>query len=140
VDHGVEDIEVRRTQGKPPTATISLSTLIQGERLLLSIADDGGGIDAEALKASAAKKGIPIPKGDDAVQSLLFQDGLSTGQQVTEVSGRGVGLAAVRAACEQAGGQVEVDWVAGEGTRFSFWFPADIAEAAAHPSMAPAAE
>jgi len=142
VDHGVQNADARRAQGKPPVATISLSTRIEGNRCIFSVEDDGRGIDVEALRASATQRGVPISAGEDGIRDLLFHDGLSTATHVTEVSGRGVGLAAVRAACEQAGGRIDVTWRGNGGTRFAFIFPADVANTAdprepTRPSAAP---
>jgi predicted ATPase/GAF domain-containing protein/HPt (histidine-containing phosphotransfer) domain-containing protein len=123
VDHGIEPAAQRVQAGKPSEGVISLALGIERDELVLEIRDDGRGIDSEALAAVAARRGVVLREPGDVVE-LLFTDGVSTRDAVSEFSGRGVGLAAVRAACEQLGGRVEVAWAAGRGTTFRFAFSA----------------
>src|SRR5262249_55796055 len=105
---------------------ITLALRLERDELVFEIQDDGRGIDSAALAVVAARRCLPLHGSRDVVD-LLFADGVSTRDAVTETSGRGVGLAAVRAACEQPGGRIDVSWVAGRGTCFRFAFPAELA-------------
>ena len=128
VDHGIEDAATRAQRGKAPTGTIELVTSLEGEVFRLEIRDDGKGIELAEFAAAAARRGHQVRSEDD-VTKMLFADGFSTKDQVTEWSGRGVGLGAVRAACEAVGGRTHVAWVAGAGMTFRFEFPAALAQA-----------
>lgn len=119
IDHGLEARDERLALGKPKDGRITLSATLSGRAVVIEIADDGRGIDWEALGARAASKGVQAQKRED----LLFAHGLSTRADVTEYSGRGVGLGAVRAACESLGGRIEVTSTRGQGTRFRFIVP-----------------
>jgi two-component system chemotaxis sensor kinase CheA len=124
VDHGVEAIEQRVAAGKPAEATITLSTSVQRDRFTVSVADDGPGVDWAALQRAADARGIALHPTAER-HELLFTDGVSSKQAVSELSGRGVGMAAVREACEALGGRIRVDSEPGRGTRFTFEFPSD---------------
>ena len=87
----------------------------------LEIADDGAGIDPEAVRRAAEARGVELQPGQDPLE-LLFEDGMSTRQEVTDLSGRGVGLSAVRQACEAAGGRVLLTSEVGKGTKMLFEF------------------
>jgi two-component system chemotaxis sensor kinase CheA len=95
----------------------------------VAIRDDGRGIDWEAVRQRAVMKGIPSSTAEE-LQRALFADGLSTRDEVTAISGRGVGLGAVREACLALGGDVVVDTDPGHATTFRFRFPSDLAHAA----------
>lgn len=129
-DHGIEDVEAQREAGKPATGAVVLSARVDDVGLAIDVADDGQGIDLARLGLAAAKHGVPLANDED-VMIALFADGVSTRDAPTEHSGRGVGLAAVRAACEKAGGQVRVTWREGRGTTFTFLFPRALARAPA---------
>lgn len=124
VDHGIEDLEARQASGKPTQSTIRVSTSVNGDRFIVTVEDDGPGVDWDALRATAKELGLAT---DPRTQStdVIFLPGVSSKHGVTELSGRGVGMAAVRAACEALGGSVEVESRKGEGTRISFVFPND---------------
>lgn len=126
VDHGIETPDVREAAGKPAAGTLRMRTAIEGERFLIEIADDGKGIDWDALRRKAEASGLPHETHADLVAALLT-DGVSSRDEVTAVSGRGVGMAAVRQACEEKGGAIEVISERGVGTRFQFWFPVSVA-------------
>lgn len=130
VDHGLESEEDRRLGGKSPTGTIEISTVLREGEFVVSLKDDGRGIAWEKVAAAARKKNLPAETASD-LKEALFADGLSTAEVVTDTSGRGVGLAAVRASCQELGGRVEIDSTQDKGTAFRFIFPAE--------SMAPAA-
>ncbi|HXT16110.1 MAG TPA: ATP-binding protein [Gemmatimonadaceae bacterium] len=124
VDHGIEDFDARQASGKPTQSTIGVSTRVAGDRFIVTVEDDGPGVDWDALRATAQQLGLA---SDPRAQStdVIFLPGVSSKTGVTELSGRGVGMAAVRSACESLGGSVEVESRKGEGTRISFVFPND---------------
>ncbi|MEO8553944.1 MAG: ATP-binding protein, partial [Kofleriaceae bacterium] len=93
----------------------------------ITLADDGRGIDWEAIRAKAEREGLPTATREDLI-AALFADGLSTRDQASEVSGRGVGLGALRAAVAALGGTVDVASTPGAGTRFELRFPDPAAE------------
>ncbi len=121
-DHGLETLEEREAAGKPTPATVRLETSIANGHLSVVLADDGRGIDWERVRSRAQKLGRPSETQEDLV-AALFHDGVSTKYEVSEVSGRGVGLGAVNAAVEQLGGSVSLESAAGEGTTWRFSFP-----------------
>jgi two-component system chemotaxis sensor kinase CheA len=124
VDHGIEDRDVRLNLGKPEQACIKVSTQVDKDRFVVTVEDDGPGVDWEALRTKASELGI-----DAAViaqrENLVFLPGVSSKKKVTEFSGRGVGMAAVRKACEALGGAVEIRSEQSKGTRVTFTFPKD---------------
>jgi len=126
VDHGCESIEDRVAAGKPPRATVTVAARSSGGTVVLDVSDDGAGIDEDALRAVAIRRGL-LP-GDTtlsgpALWQLLFQPALSTSAEVTETSGRGVGLDVVRTAVEALGGAVDVTSAPGAGTTFTLTLP-----------------
>jgi two-component system chemotaxis sensor kinase CheA len=123
VDHGLEDPELRVRNGKPAAGTVKLRASLDGEELALQIEDDGRGIDWNAVRERATQRGLPSTSHEHLVDAL-FADGLSTKAEATDVSGRGVGLGALRAACLRLGGRVAVDSELGRFTRFTFRWPA----------------
>ena len=125
VDHGLETPEDREARGKSGAGTLRLRAAISGERFLVEIADDGRGIDWERLRHKAREAGLPHETRAD-LEAALFTDGLSTRAAVTETSGRGVGMSAVRGACEGSGGLVRVHSEPGAGTRFQFDWPVTV--------------
>lgn len=122
VDHGVESPDERVAAGKDETGRLTMTTEIRDGTFTLFIADDGRGVDVDKLVERARAQGIDVQPGEDPLR-LLFVDGLSTKDSVTDVSGRGVGMGAVREACEAASGNVTVTTERGRSTRFSFSFP-----------------
>ncbi len=118
VDHGLEPLSDRAALGKG-VGTLTLSTKVTAEQVELVIADDGRGLDLERLVAVAKARGLNVTDGLES----MFLDGVSTREQVTEVSGRGVGMAAVKAAAEAMGGRVTVTTETGKGTTFRFLLP-----------------
>jgi two-component system chemotaxis sensor kinase CheA len=127
VDHGIEAPEERRQRGKVPQGSITVAvTQKDGGRIEILLADDGGGIDLAAVQASAQKAGLLFAEGTDPV-SLVFQSGVSTSPIITDISGRGLGLAIVRERVERLGGQVSVDTTPGVGTTFRIVVPLTLA-------------
>jgi signal transduction histidine kinase len=126
VDHGIESPEVRAKQGKDEYGTISLLVRDSEDSVLIEIADDGRGIDYEKLKEKAIKNGIKTASeldNEEAVADLLFEEYFSTKEEITDLSGRGVGLSSVRAELLKMGGMYHVVSESGVGTRFLFFIP-----------------
>jgi len=132
IDHGVEDADARAAAGKPPTASIRFGARREGGALVIAVADDGRGVDWERLRAKAFARGLPVSSRRDLVDAL-FADGVSTRDAVTEVSGRGVGMSAVREAVARLGGSVDVVSNPGQGTAVILALPEPA------PSIVPAA-
>jgi chemotaxis protein histidine kinase CheA len=122
MDHGVEPAEIRRRAGKVEAATVTLEARAEGAGVTILVSDDGRGIDWSAVKIRAEKAGLPTADHSALVEAL-FADGVSTAAEVTTISGRGVGLAAVREAVRGLLGSIEVTSVRGQGTSFTFRFP-----------------
>lgn len=122
IDHGLETPEERRTAGKSEAGRLTLETSTTDERYIISVTDDGRGIHWEKVKEAAMAHGVAYETRQDLMDAL-FANGLSTSAEVTEMSGRGVGMAAVMTECERLGGKVEVRSEEGSGTEFRFSFP-----------------
>lgn len=114
-DHGLETAEERRAAGKPTPAQVTLQAKQEGAHLVIELRDDGRGIDWPGLERRARAQGLPSETRADLV-SALFADGVSTRDEVSEHSGRGVGLGALRAACQALGGTVHIESQRGTGT------------------------
>lgn len=126
VDHGIETPEERVEHNKDEFGTVRLSISDAEENIMIEIADDGRGIDTEKLKQKALDEGFKTAselENDDSVMELLFEDYFSTKEEVTELSGRGIGLASVRAEILKMGGSYQVISEWGIGTRFIFSLP-----------------
>jgi two-component system chemotaxis sensor kinase CheA len=121
VDHGIERSEDRIAQGKTPTGTVTLRTFSQKENFVVEIADDGMGINLPKLVEAARARRVAVADGATVID-LVCADGLSTRELVTDVSGRGIGMAAVRQACEAEGGSLRIISEAGKGATFQFLF------------------
>jgi signal transduction histidine kinase len=122
VDHGLESAEDRRLHGKSEAGTIRLATTIEDSQFVISISDDGRGIAWEKVAEAARKRNLPAETHQDLVEAL-FVDGLSTAIVVSSTSGRGVGMGAIRAACDKLNGEIDVESKPGIGTTFRFIFP-----------------
>lgn len=128
LDHGVEPPAQRAAAGKPPSATITLRAAREGDRVVVEVEDDGGGIDLARVRQVALARGILSAEDlqalpDVAVLDLIFGAGFSTAADVSSLSGRGVGMDAVRAAVERLGGRVTLDTSPGQGTTVRFVVP-----------------
>lgn len=121
VDHGIESPAERTAAGKAPGGTLTLRAEQSEREVVISIADNGGGVHWEALAAKGATLGKPSETDADRVE-LLFTDGLSSKDEADELSGRGVGMAAVRSIVLELGGAIQVDSERGAGTTFRFCF------------------
>jgi two-component system chemotaxis sensor kinase CheA len=136
VDHGVEPPLVRMDKGKPEMGTIQLKAFHQSGKVMIEIRDDGKGIDAEVLKAKALEKGlfdaaqIASMSDRDAV-NLIFHPGFSTAEQVTDVSGRGVGMDVVRTNFDKLGASIEIETIVDKGTTIQISLPLTLAIMAA---------
>ncbi len=122
VDHGFETVEARAEAGKSEVGELRLRTFLSDDRLIVEIADDGRGIDWGRLAERARAAGLPSERREQLVEAL-FHDGVTTKEVATEYSGRGVGMGAVRAACDELGGAVSVTSEPGKGTTFQFSMP-----------------
>lgn len=117
VDHGLDSADERATVGKNGPATLRLTAKERNRSLIIEIADNGRGIDWERVRDKARRLGLPHQSEQDLIQAL-FSDGVSTKDEASEVSGRGIGLAAVAAACKEHGASVRVSTEPGQGTVF----------------------
>ncbi|HWB82396.1 MAG TPA: ATP-binding protein, partial [Nannocystaceae bacterium] len=122
VDHGLERADERVRAGKPERARLLLESRIDDGELVIAIEDDGRGIDLHALTAAAARFGIAARTPEQAL-AAMFHDGVTTASTSSEVSGRGIGMGAVRSACAALGGRVVTRSEPGKYTRFEFRFP-----------------
>jgi two-component system chemotaxis sensor kinase CheA len=120
--HGLEPEAERERLGKPRQARFELRSGVAHDRLFVEIADSGPGVDWDAVRARAAQRGLPATTDSD-LSNARFVDGISTTDDATEMSGRGVGLSAVLAACERRHGKIEVTTERGAGTKFRFSWP-----------------
>ncbi len=132
VSHGIEPPEEREKKGKSRKGRITLSAVKEKDIVVISVEDDGRGIDLERVKEIAVKKGlIPREKADslkrEEILDLLFLPGFSTASEVTEVSGRGVGLDAVKSMIESLGGLIEIETSPDRGTKVSLRLPITMA-------------
>ena len=128
VDHGVETPEAREAQGKPPEATITLEARHSAGKLLITVADDGAGIDLEAVRAAVVRRGLSDADtasrlSDHELLDFLLLPGFSMREHVTDVSGRGVGLDAVHEVVKAVRGTVRIHNEPGRGTRFMLQLP-----------------
>lgn len=132
VDHGIESPEVRRAAGKPERGTITLTARHEQGRIILTVEDDGGGIDGEKLRKSAIQKGLITAEEaanltEEQSVDLMFMAGLSTAQKVTDISGRGVGLDIVSTNIQRVNGSIQVETKLGQGTQFKIVLPLTLA-------------
>ncbi|MDQ1374770.1 MAG: two-component system, chemotaxis family, sensor kinase CheA [Actinomycetota bacterium] len=128
VDHGIESADERVAAGKPAQATVRFHAMQLGSEVILTVTDDGGGIDVERVRAEASRGGGDTsPLTDEEAAYLVFRSGVSTADFVSEISGRGVGLDVVRANVEAARGRVEIRTEAGVGTEFRIVVPITLA-------------
>jgi HAMP domain-containing protein/HPt (histidine-containing phosphotransfer) domain-containing protein len=123
VDHGIESPEERRAAGKVAHGTLILRTLRRGADYVIEIGDDGRGMQWHAIAARARAAGLPAETRSD-LEDALFHGGISTGEMVTTVSGRGIGMEALRAACVALGGRIEITTETGRGTTLRLSIPA----------------
>lgn len=124
VDHGIEKPEIREQLGKNPKGTIQLTAYQEGNQVIITIEDDGKGLDPEVLRVSAERKGISTEgMTEEEVQHLIFHPGFSTAKEVTNISGRGVGMDAVQSKISLLGGTIELRSQKDVGTTFIIKLP-----------------
>ncbi|MCM0599948.1 chemotaxis protein CheA [Periweissella fabalis] len=124
LDHGIELPDVREANGKPRQGVIELSAMQEGNKVHITLKDDGKGLDPVAIRASAERKGINTEgMSEDEVKKLVFHPGFSTSQEVTNISGRGVGLDAVVAKIVELGGTFDLTSEVNIGTTFTIKLP-----------------
>lgn len=128
LDHGLESPEDRKRAGKDPQGTISLEADRRGNSIVISVGDDGGGLNRERILAKAVERGLVKAESaeslsDAQVHNLIFASGFSTQENVSQISGRGVGMDIVRSVVTDNRGRVEIDTQAGRYTRFNLVFP-----------------
>ncbi|MBB5016620.1 chemotaxis protein CheA [Rehaibacterium terrae] len=129
IDHGLESAGERVAAGKPAEGTLTLSASHQGGHIVIEVADDGRGLDRDKILAKARERGLGIPDNptDAQVWELIFQPGFSTADQVTDLSGRGVGMDVVRKNILALGGEIAIDSRRGMGTTISVRLPLTLA-------------
>ena len=130
IDHGIEDEERRLAAGKPTSGTVTLSAQHRSGSVLIEITDDGAGLDRERIKNIAVEKGIVNKEAeltDGEIDQLLFAPGFSTAKEVTNLSGRGVGMDVVKTAISALGGRIGISSIPGNGSTFSINLPLTLA-------------
>jgi two-component system chemotaxis sensor kinase CheA len=132
VDHGIESPDERESAGKPRRGKVVLSAAQEGDHILLSIEDDGKGMDADVLRRKAVEKGMMDEDAaarldDKECYNLIFAPGFSTKTEISDVSGRGVGMDVVKTRIAQMNGNVEIDSVYGKGSKITIKLPLTLA-------------
>ena len=132
IDHGIETPEERRKQGKDETGLLTINCVRESGNMKVTIADDGRGINLEVIRKKIVEKGLVSPEAAAALEeeeliNFIFQSGFSTKQEISNVSGRGVGMDAVRNNIERMKGSISIQTKAGEGTVFTISVPLSLA-------------
>ena len=130
IAHGIEDADTRRKRNKPESGQIEVSLEQSGSEIRLQVTDDGGGIDANAVRERAIERGLIAADSaitDPQALQLILQSGFSTATEVSHVAGRGVGLDVVNSDVKQLGGTLEIDSTPGQGSRFVMRLPFTLA-------------
>ncbi|WP_367380081.1 Hpt domain-containing protein [Stenotrophomonas cyclobalanopsidis] len=130
VAHGLEAPEQRRAAGKPEEGEIAIRLHREGSEIVLEVADDGAGLDREAIRRRAIDRGLlaaDASPNEQELDSLIFAAGFSTADQVSQLAGRGVGMDVVRNEVRQLGGSVDIQSVRGQGVRFTLRLPQTLA-------------
>ncbi len=132
VDHGIETPEERRVAGKPEKCVVTLSAIQAGDHIVIEITDDGRGMNAAVLKRKAQEKGLVDEEtlnsmDDQEALGLIFMPGFSTKEQISSVSGRGVGMDVVKTNIQKLNGRIEISSVPGKGSTFSIFLPLTLA-------------
>ncbi len=126
VDHGIEDAEQRKANNKPETGRISLRLSREGGYVVLTISDDGGGINVDAVRRKAIERGVMTPDSnlsDHEVMQFIMHAGFSTAEKLTQISGRGVGMDVVNSEIKALGGSISIDSTLGRGSEFTIQIP-----------------
>ncbi|MFC7018730.1 MULTISPECIES: chemotaxis protein CheA [Haloarcula] len=132
VDHGIESPAEREAAGKDPTGHITLRASRERDHVIIEVEDDGAGLDVDGIKNKAIEKGVRSPEeleamDDSSIYDLIFHPGFSTADEVTDTSGRGVGMDVVHDTVTQLDGSVDVDSAPGEGTTVALRLPVTMA-------------
>lgn len=132
VDHGIESPQVRRAAGKPARGTVTLTARHEQNHIILTVEDDGAGIDGARIRETAVRKGIiseadAAKISDEKAVDLIFLSGFSTNDKATEISGRGVGMDIVRNNIQHINGSIQVDTQLGAGSKFQIILPLTLA-------------
>jgi two-component system chemotaxis sensor kinase CheA len=130
VDHGIESAEERQAAGKEPEGTLTLSAEQKAGRIIIRIADDGRGIDRDKVLAKAVANGLVAPDAqlsDEEIHQLIFAPGFSTAVEVSNISGRGVGMDVVKQNVKELGGRITIESTPGKGTAFVLALPLTLA-------------
>jgi chemosensory pili system protein ChpA (sensor histidine kinase/response regulator) len=126
VAHGIEDPEARRARGKDESGTINIELSKEGSEVVLTVADDGAGIDLDAVRAKAISRGLlkaDAPVSEQVLLDMILESGFSTAEEVTQVAGRGVGMDVVASELKQLGGTFAIETKSGAGTKFTVRLP-----------------
>ncbi|MCA1053532.1 chemotaxis protein CheA [Rossellomorea aquimaris] len=128
IDHGIEKPEIRRGNGKPEEGTVVLKAYHSGNHVFIELEDDGAGINSKKVLEKAIQKGIVTKETastltDRQIYELILASGFSTAEQISDISGRGVGLDVVKATIESLGGSITIDSTEGKGSLFSIQLP-----------------
>lgn len=128
--HGIEDTQTRQTRGKNPQGTITISAYSRGTQIIIQVKDDGGGIPLDKIENRLKQMGISEDQikqmSEPEILEYIFQPGFSTSEQITELSGRGVGMDIVRAKLEEIRGTIEVQTETGKGSTFTITLPSNL--------------
>jgi two-component system chemotaxis sensor kinase CheA len=130
MDHGIETPAERVAAGKPAEGTIQLTASHRGGRIVIAVEDDGRGINREKVLRLARERGLVAPTAqlsDEEIDNLIFAAGFSTADEVTDISGRGVGMDVVRRNIQALGGRVTIQSTPGKGSRFTLTLPLTLA-------------
>ncbi|HKU24215.1 MAG TPA: chemotaxis protein CheA [Candidatus Sulfotelmatobacter sp.] len=132
ISHGIESPEERRTVGKTPQGTVRLNAYHQGNQVVVEVSDDGRGIDVQKIRAKAVELGLATSEevaqlGEPEALNFIFRPGFSTAEQVTEISGRGVGMDVVQSVLHRLKASVSLETKLGEGTTFRLKLPLTLA-------------
>src|SRR5690606_20445212 len=130
IDHGLESTQVRQEQGKPAQGTIRLNAFHDSGSIIIEVSDDGKGLQRDAIRKKAIEKGLIREQdelSDREIYRLIFEPGFSTAAQVTNLSGRGVGMDVVKREVESLRGSVDIDSAPGKGTKISIRLPLTLA-------------
>ncbi len=130
IDHGLESLEDRLAAGKPAEGTVRLAALHRSGRIVIEIADDGKGINRPRVKGIAVERGLIAEDAvlsDDEIDNLIFLPGFSTATEVSDLSGRGVGMDVVRRSIQSLGGRISISSVPGKGSTFTLSLPLTLA-------------
>jgi chemosensory pili system protein ChpA (sensor histidine kinase/response regulator) len=129
IDHGIENAAIRRATDKPETGVITLKLAREGSEVLIQISDDGAGLDMQAIRSKAVERGLlddSVEVSDKDLAQFILEPGFSTVEEITQISGRGVGMDVVNSEVKQLGGTLQISSVSGSGTSFAIRLPLSV--------------